>query len=140
MSFRNLTSIPKPNDNYVPTGRYAAVIVETFEEQAPSGFTYWAFTFMILDGPYAGKRIVDQLHCKDPNPDIQNEEYGRLQAICNATNMGKIGASSTELHGIPLEIEVITIGRTTLVKNYFELRARSVTNETFYTRRTQEFD
>ncbi|PZV36892.1 DUF669 domain-containing protein [Mesorhizobium kowhaii] len=105
-------------DDYIPTGRYPAVIVETAEKHTPQGRKYYAITFMLIECEYAGIKIEDQLHCKDPNPEISDNEYGRLSGICHAVNVLKIGSSAAELHGIPLEIDIITIGRTSLIQWY----------------------
>jgi hypothetical protein len=59
----------------------------------------------ILDGPYKGRKIFDQLNLVNPNPTTVEIAQRTLSAICHATGRMHV-SDSEELHLIPMTIQV----------------------------------
>lgn len=113
--------MPPPRDMNAPvtSGFYAAVIVNSEERKALLGIDrYVVFTFLLVGGEHAGKKVEDTFRINDLSPDVREGEFRRLSNLCRAVNVLKIGNFSKELHGIPLELVVFTQGRTTIVQGY----------------------
>jgi len=64
------------------------------------------FEFTVLDGPYKGRKIFDQLCLVHPNPTTVEIAYKNLSAICHATNRIQIQQTTAEVHGIPMMIKL----------------------------------
>lgn len=109
---------PRDMNAPVTSGFYAAVIVNSEERKTFASERYAVFTFMLIGGEHGGKTVEDTFRLHDLSPDVRDGEYQRLANLCHALNTPRIGASSKELHGIPLELVVFTQGRTTIVQGY----------------------
>ena len=90
----------------LPAGTYRAQIVESEMRVTRNGMGQFLWLMLeILDGPYQGRKIFDQLNLVNPNPTTVEIAQRTLSAICHAT--GKMQVSdSEELHLIPITIQV----------------------------------
>ena len=90
----------------LPAGKYSAQIVESEMRVTRNGMGQFLWLMLdILDGPYKGRKIFDQLNLVNPNPTTVEIAQRTLSAICHAT--GKMQVSdSEELHLIPMTIQV----------------------------------
>lgn len=66
---------------------------------------YLACEFVVIDGPYEGKRIFDNMNIDNPNQQAVAIAERQLASLCSAT--GKLRVSdSDELHGIPVKAKI----------------------------------
>ena len=90
----------------LPAGKYSAQIVESEMRVTRNGLGQFLWLMLdILDGPFKGRKIFDQLNLVNPNPTTVEIAQRTLSAICHAT--GKMHVSdSEELHLIAMTIQV----------------------------------
>jgi hypothetical protein len=90
----------------IPPGKYRAAIVESevCETRAKTG-TYAKFTWAILDGPFANRRIWQNCNLANPNPKAEEIGQRELSAVCHACGKLRPGDSAA-LHNIPCIIKV----------------------------------
>ncbi|MER8672973.1 hypothetical protein [Mesorhizobium sp. M0037] len=129
----------KPDRPHIPSGRYAATLIDSGRRlmqdtpgRAIKAGPYVYLTFMLTDAPphLQGALIGDTLHLWDADPHVGFDAECRLHHLLAATGIGHVYAASHELHGLPLELELITVGPTTLVHKYWPRRARVEVTET----------
>lgn len=90
----------------VPVGEYNVKIIESEMKPTSDGKgQYLALTLEIMDGEFAGRRLVDNLNLVNENAVAVQIAYGSLSAICHATNVIKI-TDTSELHNKPMLAKV----------------------------------
>ena len=71
----------------LPAGKYSAQIVESEMRVTRNGMGQFLWMMLdILDGPYKGRKIFDQLNLVNPNPTTVEIAQRTLSAICHATD------------------------------------------------------
>jgi len=97
---------PMNNLEPIPAGKYPAVIVESEMKPTKSGNgQYLQLTFEILEGPHKKRLLWARLNLDNPNPTAVQIAQAELSAICRAVGV-LTPKDSTELHGLPLQIQV----------------------------------
>ena len=97
---------PSVDFEHIPAGRYNAEITDSDMLDNSKGIgKYLELEFTILDGPYAGRKILTQLNLVNPSPKVVEIAQRDLCVICRATGNLRVKDSS-QLHNIPLEINV----------------------------------
>ena len=90
----------------LPAGNYSAVIVES-EEKPTKAMTgsYLQLGLEIVEGQYAGRKLIDRLNLNNPNQIAVEIAQRTLSAICHATGV-MTPKDSSELHDKPLVVKV----------------------------------
>lgn len=89
----------------IPAGTYLAHIVETDVKPTQSGGQYLKTVFEVLEGPFKGRKIFNNLNIQNNNANTQKWALADLSAICHAT--GNIQLTDTSaLHYKPMKIKV----------------------------------
>ena len=90
----------------LPAGKYVAQIIESEMRVTNNGMGQFLWLMLdILEGPYKGRKVFDQLNLVNQNPTTVEIAQRALSAICHAT--GKLQVTdSEELHLIPMTIQV----------------------------------
>lgn len=90
----------------IPSGWYNAKVVETAQEPTRAGDGHFLkVTTEIIDGPFAGRKLFDQLNLWNSNPTAVEIAYKTLGAIQHAT--GVLNMQHTDqLLNIPLKVKV----------------------------------
>lgn len=104
--------INKPLDP-VPSGWYNARIIET--EQLPTNKGdghYLKVTSEVIDGPFAGRKLFDQINLWNPNPVAMEIAYKTLGAIQHATGILNM-QHTDQLLNIPLKVKAKLNGART---------------------------
>lgn len=90
----------------LPAGTYRAQIVESEMRVTRDGMGQFLWLMLdILEGPYQGRKVFDQLNLVNANPKTVEIARRTLSAICHAINRMEI-ADSEALHLIPMTISV----------------------------------
>jgi hypothetical protein len=90
----------------IPTGKYPAAIVESEWKATRAGNgEYLELRFEIIAGEHHGRAIFVRLNLTNVNPRAIAFARSNLSAICRAVGVLRLRDSS-ELHGIPLVIDV----------------------------------
>ena len=121
LNFNAATVEPKVDSfEPIPEGEYVAIITDS--PIGPSKNSPWntqiAFTFKVIDGPFANRTVFDYVTIEtSANPAQQSQEQitkannavmkgrGRLSAICHAVGVLNV-AQTEDLHSRPLIIKV----------------------------------
>lgn len=90
----------------LPEGEYLAII-ESSEEKATKAGTgaYLQFTFQVIEGEYAKRKVWARLNHKNPSAEAQKIGLAELSALCRAVGV-MTPQSTEELHNKPLRIKV----------------------------------
>lgn len=99
----------EPNGSFeaIPEGWYPVVITESdmVDTKAGDG-RYLKLKLQIIDGPFSGRTLFDQLNLENPNETAVKIAKGSLSAICRAVGRMTV-RQSEELHNLPLQARVI---------------------------------
>jgi hypothetical protein len=102
LTFDATTIAPATPFEVLPPGKYLAHIIES--EMIPTRMgdgQYLKLTFEVLEGPYQGRKIWDQLNLVNANQQTVEIAQRMLSAICHA--VGQVHVSDSEqLHFKPL--------------------------------------
>ena len=97
---------PTVDFEHVPASKYTAEITDSdMRDNSKGTGEYLWLEFTILDGPYAGRKLWNQLNLVNPSAQAVEIAQRELSAICHATGKLRV-KDSMELHNIPLEINV----------------------------------
>jgi hypothetical protein len=97
---------PSASYDVLPAGKYVAQIVESEMRVTSNGMGQFLWLMLdILEGPYTGRKVFDQLNLVNQNPTTVEIAQRALSAICHATGKLQV-ADSEELHLIPMTIQV----------------------------------
>lgn len=93
---------PSNNFDPVPAGEYLTVIVASEAREARSGKgRYLSLELEIVDGPYRGRKLWDNINLWHENPTVREIAQRTLSQICHAVGVLQ-PQDSAELHGKPL--------------------------------------
>ena len=89
---------PATGYDVLPAGKYVVQIVESEMRVTSNGMGQFLWLMLdILEGPYKGRKVFDQLNLVNQNPTTVEIAQRALSAICHAT--GKLQVTdSEELH------------------------------------------
>jgi Protein of unknown function (DUF669) len=97
---------PAAGYDVLPAGKYVAQIIESEMRVTSNGMGQFLWLMLdILEGPYTGRKVFDQLNLVNQNPTTVEIAQRALSAICHATGKLQV-ADSEELHLIPMTIQV----------------------------------
>lgn len=90
----------------LPAGKYLVQIVASEMRVTKSGQGQYLWLELdVLEGPYAGRKLFDQLNLVNANPQTVEIAQRTLSAICHA--VGKLQVQdSEELHLVPMLVDV----------------------------------
>ena len=109
INFDASTVKPSAPPEAVPAAWYNIKIIES--EQVPTstpGGEMIRLVHEIIDGPYAGKRLFDQLNVVNANPVAVQIAYETLSAICHATGVIQLQDTGM-LHNRPLQARAVLV-------------------------------
>ncbi len=97
---------PTTGYDVLPAGKYRAQIVESEMRVTRNGMGQFLWLMLdIIEGPYQGRKLFDQLNLVNSNPQTVEIAQRTLSAICHAT--GKLQVNdSVDLHLVPMSIQV----------------------------------
>ena len=81
----------------MPAGDYHAQIIESEIKPTKSGGDMLRLTLEIIDGPFANRKVWDNLNIRNNNATAQSIAQRALADICAATNTGAL-TDSEDLH------------------------------------------
>ena len=97
---------PAAGYDVLPAGKYVAQIIESEMRVTSNGMGQFLWLMLdILEGPYKGRKVFDQLNLVNQNTTTVEIAQRALSAICHATGKLQV-ADSEELHLIPMTIQV----------------------------------
>jgi hypothetical protein len=120
---------PREAFELLPKGRYEAMITASEEcpNKAGTG-SYIKLELTITDGPFAGRKVWDNLNLDNPSKKAVKIAKETLAAICAAVGINGVVRDSEDLHDKPLAIDVTQeIGgqyENNRVKAYLSLGAK----------------
>lgn len=90
----------------LPEGRYrlAATASEWKDTKNKKG-KYIAWTFTVLEGPFKGRKIFEQMNLQNPSQQASDIAKGQLSALCHAVGVMK-PKDAAELQDIPFWAQV----------------------------------
>jgi hypothetical protein len=98
---------PQASTGPLPAGSYTAHIIESDVVPLKSGNgTGLKLTFEVIDGPYKGRRVWENLNIQHTNDDTQRIAQSQLSALCHAVNVIKL-QDTASLHLKPVIIKVV---------------------------------
>ena len=105
-SFDATSVEPTTAHELLPAGKYRAQIVESEMRVTKNGMGQFLWLMLdIIEGPYQGRKLFDQLNLVNSNPQTVEIAQRTLSAICHAT--GKLQVNdSVDLHLVPMSIQV----------------------------------
>jgi hypothetical protein len=90
----------------LPSGWQNAAITDTEMKPTADGQgQYLWLEHTIIDGPYKGRKVFNNLNIVNPNPATVEIAYKTLSAICKAVGVGGFG-STTEIMNRQLKIKI----------------------------------
>lgn len=90
----------------LPAGHYKAQIVESEMRVTRNGTGRFLWIMLdILEGPYQGRKLFDQLNLVNPNPTTVEVAQRTLSTICHAVGQLQV-SDSEQLHLKPMTISV----------------------------------
>lgn len=84
----------------MPAGDYNVQIVESEVAQTKNGGDMLKLTLEVIDGPFANRKVWDNLNIRNANPQAQTIAHRALADICAAVGVGPID-DSEDLHFKP---------------------------------------
>ena len=90
----------------IPAGEYLAVITDSdYTDNKQMTGKILKLTYEIIDGPYKGRKIFNNLNLENQSPQAEQIARKSLNSIGVATGVAMIKDSS-QLHDIPMKIDV----------------------------------
>ncbi|KIU33266.1 hypothetical protein SR39_13555 [Methylobacterium radiotolerans] len=98
----NPNDVPQDERSFepIPQGDYNCQITESEIVETRTGGEMLKLTLEVIDGPYANRKIWDNLNIRNNNPTAQSIAHRTLADLCAACGAGAI-ADSEELHFKP---------------------------------------
>lgn len=107
ISFNAQNVEPMQAFDAIPSGWQNAAMTDSELKPTKDGLgKYLLAEYTIIDGPYKGRKIFDQLNIVNSNPVTVEMAYKTLSAICHAIGTINIQQTSAELHNKPLKIKL----------------------------------
>ena len=82
----------------IPAGVYTTEIVDSDVKPTQKGGTQAVFTLLVVDGPFAGRKIFARLNVRNPSPEAERIGQAQLSALCHAAGVLQLQDTS-QLHG-----------------------------------------
>lgn len=106
LSFNAQNVAPDQGRDPIPADVYNMKIVKSELKPTSNGAGLRLnLSFEVIDGPFAGRRVVEGLNIQHTSPQAQQIAQGQLSAICHATGVLNLN-DSVQLHNIPLKVKV----------------------------------
>jgi hypothetical protein len=102
------SDVPPDDRNFdlLPAGIYHVQIIESAMVPTKAGTGYFLkLTFEVLDGPYANRKLWDQLNIENVNEKTQEIAKRSLASLCRLLDLVHV-SDSEELHFKPFHIQV----------------------------------
>ena len=98
----NPNEIPQDERSFepIPAGDYTCQVIESEIRPTKSGGDMLRLTLEVVDGPFANRRIWENLNIRNSNPQAQSIAHRALADLCAACGAGAID-DSEELHFKP---------------------------------------
>lgn len=94
--------VPTSEYEPIPVGEYVCMFTESELKDTASGTgQYVQMSLEIVEGEYAGRKLIERLNIKNPNEKAVEIAYQTLKKICEAVNKPNI-QDTDELHNIRL--------------------------------------
>lgn len=99
-------SQPEEKVGIVPAGEYSVIVAESdYKENSKGSGMILKLTWEVIDGPFKGRKIFENLSLEHSNPQAQIIAQKALNSICIALGMKGV-EDSTQLHNKPMKIVV----------------------------------
>lgn len=91
-----------------PPGDYLVQVTESdiVDSQKTEGAKLLKLTFEVLDGPYAGRKIFENLNYRHPNQQAQQIAQQLIKSICDAIGLAGTLRDTEDLHFRPMVAKV----------------------------------
>jgi hypothetical protein len=90
----------------VPAGSYPVIIEDSdYVDNKKQNGKMVKLTYQIIDGPFKGKKLFENLNLENPNDQAVQIARRTLNAICVAVGVPHV-QDTAQLHNIPLMVEV----------------------------------
>ena len=104
----NAKTVAPANNNFelIPKGKYLAVCIDSEVKTNKSNTgDYLKLVFEIIEGPYKGRRVFEQLNIRHTNPKAVEVALSTLSTLCHAIEVLEVGDSNM-LHNIPVILDL----------------------------------
>ena len=92
---------PRADYSAMPAGVYPVVLEKTEGKNTKSGQGWYvAFTFVIVDGKFKGRKLWDNVNFCNPNEDCVKMAHKTLGEMCRAMGVKKVERDTDELVGL----------------------------------------
>lgn len=120
-----MTRVP---DDYIPDGRWPAVITDVGQRTAPNGLCYYFVQFELIECSHAGARCEDRFYLDDPNPYQARSDALQLFELCKC--VGKLGRkqNASALLGCKVIIDIAPLQTMSFIHGYFPYHGGTLTN------------
>lgn len=97
---------PEQSFEVVPAGEYVVIISESdYVPNKKNTGMILKLTYDILDGPFKGQKIFENLNLQHENAQASVIAQKALNSICMAVGIQHV-ADTSQLHGIPLVLDI----------------------------------
>jgi len=90
----------------LPAGSYPMMIVESSYENNNKGVPVLKFTWEVIDGPFKGRKVFENLCPQHPTSqqarEISTRTLNTINSLCGIEQL----QDTTQLHGIPMMVKV----------------------------------
>jgi len=97
---------PQESITPIPAGVYLAQAVESDVVPTKSGGQMAKFTFQVLQGPYANRKVFANINIRNANQDAERIGQSQLSALCHAVGLVGQLNDTAQLHLRPVMIRV----------------------------------
>lgn len=105
-SFDSAAVEPQTTNTPIPADTYLCQVTESDLKPLKSGNgTGLSLTLTVLDGPFKGRKVWENLNVQHTNGETQRIAQSQLSALCRAVGVGQL-RDTTELHNKPLKVKV----------------------------------
>ncbi len=122
----NLSDVQLTSFEPIPAGKYTAIITDAIETPTKAGTgSYLKLTVQIIEGPYSGRLVWENLNLNNPNPKSVQIAQQTLKEICTAINTPN-PVTEMDLLNKPLGVELKinrdpNYGDSNSVKRFFSV-------------------
>lgn len=97
---------PNARPDPLPAGEYRMAITGSEVKPTSTGSgKMLKIELVVLDEPFKGRKVFDNLNIQNANPEAQRIAHGQLSAICHATGVLQL-MNSFQLHNIPMLVRI----------------------------------
>ncbi len=106
LNFNAAQFSPEVPREAIPAGWYAVQMVESEMKPTSAGNgAYLQVTLQVLEGAFAGRKVIDRMNLNNPNATAVQLAQARLSSYCHATGVIQC-MDSAQLHGIPMKVKL----------------------------------